>query len=413
MDIYEPAEDSYLLKKHVQKEAFGRVLDIGTGSGIQALSLTKKQSRNSKNSGMSEKQTFLTKVKTITAIDINKKAIKQLKEKTKVLRHFHVEESNLFENIPDKFETIIFNAPYLPQDYIADKKIEDPALYGGKQGWETIEEFFKQVGDHLVKESQILLLFSSLTDKEEVEKIIKENLYSFEELERQKLPMFETLYVYKITATALRNTLQSQGVKDIQYFDKGRRGLIYKGRWDKNAFTKKFLAKRDEVTVAIKIKNEASTATGRIKNEIYWLKQCNKENIGPKLYFYGRQNEYIVREFIEGEFLPDFLENKANKEKIKTILKDILNQCFILDKMKMSKDEFTRPLKNVMVNKEGKAILLDFERCRNDLEPTNVTQFVSFLANHDHINKEKAIELSKAYKTSYKEKEFKDIETLL
>ena len=323
MDIYEAAEDSFLLKKHVQKEAFGRVLDVGTGSGIQALSLTKK-----------------IEVKTITAIDINKEAIKQLKEKIKGLRNFFVEESNLFENIPDKFETIIFNAPYLPQDYIAEKKIEDPALYGGKHGWETINEFFKQVGDHLVPESQILLLFSSLTDKEKVEEIIKENLYTFKELEQQKLPMFETLYVYKIQATSLRNTLQSQGVKNIQYFDKGKRGLIYKGKWDKNAFTKKFLAKKDEVTVAIKTKNESSTATGRIRNEIYWLKQCNKEDIGPKLYFYGRNSEYIVREFIEGEFLPDFLENKANKNKIISTLKELLNQCFTLDKMKMSKDEF-------------------------------------------------------------------------
>ena len=34
--IYEPAEDSFLLQKYVKKYAKGKVLDMGTGSGIQA-----------------------------------------------------------------------------------------------------------------------------------------------------------------------------------------------------------------------------------------------------------------------------------------------------------------------------------------------------------------------------------------
>ena len=35
--IYEPAEDSYLLVEEVRKRARGKkVLDVGTGSGIQA-----------------------------------------------------------------------------------------------------------------------------------------------------------------------------------------------------------------------------------------------------------------------------------------------------------------------------------------------------------------------------------------
>ena len=37
MEIYQPAEDSYLLQKFVSRYAYGRVLDVGTGSGIQAI----------------------------------------------------------------------------------------------------------------------------------------------------------------------------------------------------------------------------------------------------------------------------------------------------------------------------------------------------------------------------------------
>ena len=35
--VYEPREDSNLLEKYVRQYAKGKVLDIGTGSGIQAI----------------------------------------------------------------------------------------------------------------------------------------------------------------------------------------------------------------------------------------------------------------------------------------------------------------------------------------------------------------------------------------
>ena len=36
--IYEAADDSFLLAKYVKKYAFGKVLDLGCGGGIQSLS---------------------------------------------------------------------------------------------------------------------------------------------------------------------------------------------------------------------------------------------------------------------------------------------------------------------------------------------------------------------------------------
>ena len=42
--VYEPQEDSFLLREFTLKYAKGRVLDMGTGSGIQAIAAaTKKQ----------------------------------------------------------------------------------------------------------------------------------------------------------------------------------------------------------------------------------------------------------------------------------------------------------------------------------------------------------------------------------
>ena len=57
MDIYEPAEDSYLLQKYVKELAIGRVLDMGTGSGIQAITALKN-----------------LQVRLVLAVDINPEA---------------------------------------------------------------------------------------------------------------------------------------------------------------------------------------------------------------------------------------------------------------------------------------------------------------------------------------------------
>ncbi|MBE0633024.1 methyltransferase, partial [Candidatus Bathyarchaeota archaeon] len=37
-EVYKPGEDSYLLQRYVEKLVGGTVLDMGTGSGIQAVS---------------------------------------------------------------------------------------------------------------------------------------------------------------------------------------------------------------------------------------------------------------------------------------------------------------------------------------------------------------------------------------
>ena len=64
--IYKPREDSKLLAKYVKKYAKGLVLDIGTGSGIQALEAAKKKN-----------------VKKVVAVDIQKEVVDYCKENIK------------------------------------------------------------------------------------------------------------------------------------------------------------------------------------------------------------------------------------------------------------------------------------------------------------------------------------------
>lgn len=176
-------------------------------------------------------------------------------------------------------------------------------------------------------------------------------------------------------------------------FAKGKRGLIY---------TADFRGKK----VVIKEKNPSSLAEGRIKNEGVILKKLNKYKIGPKLIKTGKN--YVMYEFVNGDFILDFAE-KNNKEKIIEILKNILNQCFILDKLKINKLEMHHPVKHIIIGK--KPVLIDFERAYETENPKNVTQFCQFILQYSkalklNIKKDIFIEKVKEYKKNKTERNF-------
>ena len=141
--IYEAAEDSYLLEKFVRKYSKNKkVLDVGTGSAILALSAIK--------SGAFK----------VTTSDINEEAVKNAKK-----LGINAIHSNLFSNIKDKFDLIVFNPPYLPYDKREDLE-SSISTTGGFKGNEKIIKFLKDVKAHLNPNGFVLLLISSLTPKE-------------------------------------------------------------------------------------------------------------------------------------------------------------------------------------------------------------------------------------------------------
>jgi len=122
--IYEPAEDSFLLEKYVKKlvKKDAYVLDVGTGSGILA-------------------KAALEKTKNVLALDINREAVEHCKK-----QGINAIQSDLFSNIKkgSKFDMIIFNPPYLPEDKREDSESR-VITTGGKVGNEIVIRFLKKV----------------------------------------------------------------------------------------------------------------------------------------------------------------------------------------------------------------------------------------------------------------------------
>ncbi len=189
LSVYEPAEDTFLLISVIEKlDLNGKTaLEIGTGSGIISLFLAKT-------------------AKHVTAIDINPEAICCAKENAarNKIKNVEFRKSDLFENVKEilrnkesskasnvgerKFDIIVFNPPYLPDEPLTS----DIALDGGPDGRKTIERFLKDAPKFLNTHGRILLLESSLSNYEKTlhhfkkigfnAKIVKRRNFDWEEL---------------------------------------------------------------------------------------------------------------------------------------------------------------------------------------------------------------------------------------
>lgn len=111
-----------------------KVLDMCTGSGCIAISIAK----------LLEKQMELE----VTASDISNDAL-EVAKKNAALNNVNINfvESDLFENIEDKFDIIVSNPPYIPTDVIKtlDIEVKDNEPFNALDGMEDGLFFYKKI----------------------------------------------------------------------------------------------------------------------------------------------------------------------------------------------------------------------------------------------------------------------------
>ncbi|MBW3004569.1 methyltransferase [Candidatus Woesearchaeota archaeon] len=350
---------------------------MGTGTGIQALAAANNK-----------------KVKKVLAVDINKGAVAYCKKNSKH-KKITYKVSDLFKNVSkQKFDTIIFNPPYLPQE----SQKRDIATEGGKKGYEIIQKFLDHAGVYLKTDGNILLLFSSLTNRKMVEQFLRNKMLDFKLIDSIHY-FFEELYVYNIIKSPLLRVLEKKGITDIDYLAQGKRGVVYTGKYRNKK-------------IAIKTKRKESEAVGRIQNEIQYLQLLNKHKIGPKLVLHD--TNWLAYEFVPGEFIRDWIP-KAKKKDVKRILKIIFSKCYKLDQLGINKEEMHHPLKHVIIGKSVK--MIDFERAKKTKDPKNVSQFAQFVMSLKpvldkkgfKIDKKRIISSAKEYKQDFKTQRFKKV----
>lgn len=183
-DVYAPREDSFMLAKHTSRIE-GNVLELGTGCGLSALA---NASRNPSNY--------------VLGVDMNPSAVRNAvyNASHNRINNAHFLRSDLFSRVPNlRFDSIIFNPPYLPEEETQSRKANmlDLALYSGKDGRRETDHFLYHLSDYLLPGGTAYIIQSSVTDiPKTIEKASRLG-YSTEILEEQSF-FFEKLALLKL-----------------------------------------------------------------------------------------------------------------------------------------------------------------------------------------------------------------------
>lgn len=177
--MYEPAEDSELLAFH-SRNLKGKILEIGTGSGLVSIFNAKSNPSNS-----------------VLATDISSEAVKCAQENAKAnsVPSIRFLQSNLFEKIDGKFDSILFNPPYLPTS--KEERIPGNLNYafdGGEDGRKTLDIFLEEFDKFLAPKGSLFLVQSSLNSMERTILILKNKGFEVKILD-QKPFFFEIVYL--------------------------------------------------------------------------------------------------------------------------------------------------------------------------------------------------------------------------
>jgi len=151
-EVYEPAEDTFLVADKLDQVIVegDTVLDIGTGCGILGVIASKKARK-------------------VVATDVNPYAVecaRQNAKANKAASKMEVRLGDLFESVSktEKFDVILFNAPYLPSKTEEKRTWIGQAWAGGRAGRQTIDSFIADAPNYLKENGRIVLVQSTLSN---------------------------------------------------------------------------------------------------------------------------------------------------------------------------------------------------------------------------------------------------------
>jgi putative serine/threonine protein kinase len=162
------------------------------------------------------------------------------------------------------------------------------------------------------------------------------------------------------------NELISRGrvnIGKINVIGKGCTSIVVQGLRNNNIIALKILR--------VDSNRESVLREGRI------LSIVNREGIGPKLIDY--KNKVIAMEYIEGEYISNWLKREQDNLKMRMIIKDLLEQCYKLDLLGIFHKELSNPKTHIIIRNEEKPVIIDFETISLESKNSNLSSIIGYL----------------------------------
>ena len=150
-DVYPPSEDSVMLIESLEISSDEKILEIGCGSGVVSIHCARHGAD-------------------VVCGDINPAAVELTRanaEKNGAV--LEVTETDLFSGIDGRFDTIVFNLPYLP---VQDDGVLAKAWSGGDDGMGPLPRLIEEAPDRLEHGGRVVVVVSSLMDQPKLDALL-------------------------------------------------------------------------------------------------------------------------------------------------------------------------------------------------------------------------------------------------
>ena len=187
---------------------------------------------------------------------------------------------------------------------------------------------------------------------------------STQPIDAADLRLLESLFAHDVDGVPSDEDTPRMELRDFRFLARGHKGVVYVANYSCAGRTGR---------VAIKV-----CRGGGARQEERWLQQVQRPGHRRlvSILRMGRVRGDGVR---RGPSIGEALDGAVPPGVLFKALRDLLGQCARLDERGIDKREMNRCQKHVIVSREGRSTLLDFERCQESAKPSNVTGLAQYL----------------------------------